>query len=107
MIAQWPIIVKNHEIYVKRESETCLVVLRKKSLKQFGQIAQIAPSTPVRHSLRYALNKFKWSRRRSPTTWLWIMKKQINEELNMDWNEALNIAKDKSVWKTLIKNFSM
>ena len=60
------------------------------------------PSTSARSALHYALEKFRRPRGRPPKTWLSIMKQQLRSELNMNWNEAFDIAKDENVWKTLI-----
>ena len=35
------------------------------------------------------------------------MKQQLRSEINMNWNEAFDIAKDENVWKTLIKDCPM
>ena len=64
-------------------------------------------STSARFALHYALEEFIRSRGRPPKTWLSIMKQQLRSELNMNRNEAFDIAKDENVWKTLIKNCPM
>ena len=61
------------------------------------------PSTSARSALHYALEEFRRPRGRPPKTWLSIMKQQLRSELNMNWNEAFDIAKKENVWKTLIK----
>ena len=53
-------------------------------------------STSASCSLRYALNEFQRPRGRSSTTWLCIMKEQLNKKLSVDWNETFNIAKEKT-----------
>ena len=58
-------------------------------------------------TLHYALEEFRRPRRRPTKTWLSIMKKQLRSELNMNRNEAFDIAKDQNVWKTLIKDCPM
>ena len=65
------------------------------------------PSTSARSALHYALEEFRRPRGRPPKTWLSIMKQQLRSELNMNWNEALDITKDENVWKTLIKDCPM
>ena len=36
-----------------------------------------------------------------------FLKQQLRSKLNMNWNEAFDIAKDKNVWETLIKDCPM
>ena len=64
------------------------------------------PSTPAHSTLRYALDEFRRPRGRPPKTWLRIMK-QLKNEVSMNWNEAHDVAKDETVWKTLIKDRSI
>ena len=65
------------------------------------------PSTSAHSVLHYALEEFRRPRGRSPKTWLNIMKQQSTNELNMNWNEAFDIAKDENIWKTLINDCLM
>ena len=62
------------------------------------------PSTSACSALHYALEEFRRPRGRPPKTWLSIMKLQLRSKLNMNWNEALDIAKDENVSKALIKD---
>ena len=64
-------------------------------------------TTSACSALHYVLEEFRRPRGRTPKTWLSIMKQQLRSELNMNWNEAFNIAKDENVWKTLIKDCAM
>ena len=55
------------------------------------------PSTSAHSALHYALKEFGRPRGRPPKTLLSIMKQQLRSELNMNWNEAFDIANDKNV----------
>ena len=98
---QWPIIVKNKEIFAKTKIEPWFIIIGKMHLSQMN------PSTLALSALHYALEKFKRPRGRPPKTWLSIMKQQLRIELNMNWNEAFYLAKLENVWKTLIKHYPM
>ena len=104
---RWPTIVKNEEIFTKTKLELWSIIIGKRCLKWFGKIARMDPSTSARSALHYALEEFRRPRGRPPKTWLSIMKQQLRSELNMNWNEAFDIAKDENVWKTLIKDCPM
>ena len=102
-----PTIVKNEEIFTKTKVEPWSIIIGKRYLKWFGKVARMDPSTSARSALHYALEEFRRPRGRPPKTWLSIMKQQLRSELNMNWNEAFDIAKDENVWKTLIKDCPM
>ena len=40
-------------------------------------------------------------------TWLSLMKQQLRNKLNMNWNEEFGIAKDENFWKTSVKDYPM
>ena len=65
----------------------------------------MGPSTPAHSALHYALEEFRRRRKRPPKTWLCIMKQKLQNELNMNWNEVLDVAKDKNMYKILIKDY--
>ena len=94
---RWPTIVKNEEIFTKTKLEPWSIIIGKRRLKWFGKIARMDPSTSARSALHYALEEFRRPRRRPPKTWLSIMKQQLRSEINMNWNEAFDIAKDENV----------
>ena len=104
---RWPTIVKNKEIFNKTKLEPWPIKIGKRRLKLFGKMAQMDPSTSVRSALHYALEEFRRPTGRPPKTWLSIMKQHLRSELNMNWNETFDIAKDENVWKTLIEDCPM
>ena len=104
---RWPTIVKNEEIVTKTKFESWSIIIGNRRLKWFGKIARMDPSNSARSDLHYALKEFRRPRGRPPKMWLSIMKQQLRSELNMNWNEAFDIAKDENVWKTLIKDCLM
>ena len=87
---------------IKTKLEPWSIIIGKRRLKWFGKIARMDPSTSAR-----SLEEFRRPRRGPPKTWLSIMKQQLRSELDMNWNEAFDIAKDETVWRTLIKDCSM
>ena len=107
MNIRWPTIVKNAEIFTKTKLEPWSIIIGNRRLKWFGKIARMDPSTSTYSVLHYVLEEFRRPRRRPPKTWLIIMKQQLRSELNMNWNQAFDIAKDENVWKTLIKDCPM
>ena len=104
---RWPTKVKNEEIFTKSKLEPWSIIARKRCLKWFGKVSRMDPSTYAHSALHYALEELRRPRRRPPKTWLSILKQQLRNELNMNWNEAFDIAKNKNVCKTLIKDCPM
>ena len=61
-------------------------------------------STSPRTALHYALQQSPRPKLRSPRLWLSLMKQQLRSKHNMNWKEAFDIAKNKNLWKALIKD---
>ena len=92
-----PAIVKIEKNFSKAKLEAWSITIEKRRLKWFGKTARMDPSTPARSALHYALEEFRRPRGRPPKTWLCIMKQHLKSELNMNWNEAFDVAKDEYV----------
>ena len=92
-----PAIVKIEKKFSKAKLEAWSITIEKRRLKWFGKTARMDPSTPARSALHYALEEFRRPRGRPPKTWLCIMKQHLKSELNMNWNEAFDVAKDENV----------
>ena len=61
---------------------------------------------PVKKALKYATEpSFKKSIGKPQTTWLSTIKSDL-ERNNMSWKNAIEIAKNKKVWKNITKNFA-
>ena len=73
------------------------IIIGKRRLKWFGKRAQMDLSIPVGSTLHYALEEFRRPRGRLPKTGLRIMKRQLKNELSVNWNKAFDAAKCKNV----------
>ena len=60
------------------------------------------PSTSACSALHYALEELIRPRGRPPTTYLCIMKQQLKNELDINWNKAFYVAKNENLRKNLI-----
>ena len=54
------------------------------------------PSNPACSALHYALEEYKRPRGRPPKTWLCITKQKLKSEINMNWNETLDVGEDEN-----------
>ena len=73
------------------------IIIAKRRLKWFGKIAQMDLSIPAGSTLHYALEEFRRHRGRLPKTGLLLMKQQLKNELNVNWNKPFDAAKGKNV----------
>ena len=74
---------------------------RKKRLNWFGKVMRMNENTPAKLALRYALEKYKRPKGKPPTTWIYTIKKDL-DEINLNWEIASEIAKDEKQWKDVI-----
>ena len=59
-------------------------------------------NTPARKALSMALIQSKRPRGRPKFTWIELMRKQL-QEINLTWEEASHLAKDREKWKDILK----
>ena len=99
---RWPKILKNEDVYEKTKTEPWSKTIEKKRLKWFGHLMRLDENTPARKALSVALIQSKRPRGRPKFTWLELMQKQL-QEINLKWEEASQLAKDRKKWKDILK----
>ena len=72
-------------------------------LRWFGHVARLHEDTPARRALNHALRPVRLPPGAPKTTWLKIMKSQLKDDHNMDFQEALNKAQDIENYKITVK----
>ena len=73
-------------------------VIQKRRLKWFGHVIRLPDDTPANRAIQYAVSQYRKPRGRSPSTWISVLKKLI-EDHGLSWNEARALASDLEVWK--------
>ena len=99
---RWPKIVKNGDVYEKTKIEPWSKTIEKKWVKWFGHLMRLDENTPARKALRVALMQSKRPRGRPKLTWIEMMRKQL-QTINLTWEEASHLAKDRGKWKDILK----
>ena len=72
-------------------------------MKWFGHLIRLHNETPARQALRVGLQKSKRPRGKQKLTWIEQMKKQL-ETNNLTWEEACEVAKDRTRWRNICNN---
>lgn len=70
-------------------------------LRFFGHIARLQNDAPAKIALQEALRPSKKPRGRPVTTLLGTIKSQLNH-ININFDEAINLAQNRNVWRRLI-----
>lgn len=104
---KWPKTISNEQIKRKTNIKPWSKTIRTRRLRWFGHLIRLHEDTPARKALEQALKLTKLPQGRPKTTWLQNMKKQLKEELNMSWQEACNTAKDRDIWRLLVKGIAV
>ena len=99
---RWPKIVKNEDVYEKTKIEPWSKTIEKKRIKWFGHLMRLDENTPAQKALRVALMQSKRPRGRPKLTWIEMMRKQL-QTINLTWEEASHLAKDREKWKDILK----
>ena len=100
---KWPQIISNESLYEKTKVIKWSELCRKRRLKFFGKVNRMDKNIPVRKAMNYALEKYKRKKGRPTTTWLSTIKDDLRK-LDLTWNEAVEISKEKDDWDNLINN---
>ena len=65
----------------------------------FGHAMRLPANTPVKTALEYAKTPFRAPRGRPKLTWIKQMTQQLQEDMDLTWEEAALKAQDKTAWR--------
>ena len=60
-------------------------------------------NTPIRHALKYALSPYNKPKGRPKLTWISMMKEEF-KNVNITWEEAFELSKNKKQWEHFREN---
>ena len=100
---KWPNIVKNEEVHRKSAGTEWSNIIRIQRLKWFGKVIRADKSTPVKRAFNYANPPYQWPRSKPKSTWFSIIKSDFHN-LNLTWDEAINIAIDIQTSETIVND---
>lgn len=101
---KWPKKISNNETYHISKIIRWSCKIKKQRLNWFGHVARMHPETPAKKALRYAKASFKRPRGRPKERWTTMMERQLNEDLNLSWDAAENLAQDRTRWRQTVNN---
>ena len=80
--------------------------IKERRLKWFGKVVNLPEEVPAKIALKYAMSDFKRPRGKPKTTWVSVLKKDL-DEMNITFLEAENLCRNNiEQWKNMIKNFA-
>lgn len=94
--------LSNVELYEKAKIEPWSKTIAKRRLRFFGHIARLDDNAPAKLALYEAIRVTKHPRGRQKTTLLKTIQKQLQDLCGKDFYEAIELAQDREVWKTLV-----
>ena len=98
---RWPKTISNEKLYEKTNIKKWSEIINTRRLNWFRKIAKMSDDTPVKQALNYALEGYQKPRGKPKTTWISMVKKQL-EQYNLNFNEALELAKHDDQWNEKI-----
>ena len=100
----WPKIVKNDDLYEITKVVPWSKTVKKRQLSWFGHLMRLPDDSPAKVSLDYCLNhKTTRPRGRPMITWISMMRKRF-EEMNTNWENASNKARNRDEWKRFMNS---
>ena len=102
---KWPKTITNENVYEQTKTKQWKHTIKIRRLRWFGDVIRLPNETPAKIALSYATQKTKYQHRqaRPKTAWIEITTKQLKEDLNLSWNQACDLGKDREIWKNILK----
>ena len=101
---KWPKKMTNDRVYKISKIQSWSQKIRKQRLNWFGHVARMNPNTPAKKALKFAREDYKKSVGRPKLRWIVLMEKQLEEDLQLTWEEAENTALNRTTWRQLVNN---
>ena len=98
-----PKTITNENVYEQTKTNQWKHTIKTRRLRWFGHVIRLPNETPAKIALSYATQKYQRPQGRPKTTWNEITTKQLKEDLNLSWNQACDLAKDREIWKNILK----
>ena len=94
--------ISNEELYRQTNQATWSSTVAHRRLRFFGHVSRLHEDAPAKLALKEALRYTKKPRGRPVTTLLGTLKSQL-KELNIDnFDDAINLAQDRNMWRRII-----
>ena len=103
MDIKWPRTTSNEELRRKIKYEEWTKHIERARLRWIGHLFRLNPNTPAQIALHEAERSVKMPRGRRKNNWLKVAKEQV-ATLNMSWDEAKEIAQDRTRWRRLVNS---
>ena len=99
---KWPKKISSEKVYRISKVKPWSKRVQKQRLTWFGHLCRLHPDVPAKKALKYAKENYKKTRGRPRLKWINLMEKQLNDCLNLTWEEAETAAQDRRVWRQLV-----
>ena len=97
--------VKNNVIYSDTKTTPWSAKVKKRRLSWLGHLLRLPPETPARQALKESIRPVRRPRGKPKTTWLSIMKKDLEtaDIDNTNIEHVTKIANDRAAWKEMCR----
>lgn len=100
---KWPKKISNENLYKATKIVPWSSKIKKQRLNWFGHLTRLHPDVPAKKAIRYAQENYQKKRGRPITSWISVMKNQLEEDLELTWEDAERTAADRATWRGLVK----
>ena len=96
---RWPQKIRNEDVYKKSKIQPWSKRIKKLRMTWFGHAMRLPSNTPAKRAIEYAKTSCRAPRGRPKLTWIKQMTQQLEEDMNMTWEEAERKAQEKTEWR--------
>ena len=100
---KWPRKMSNENVYKLSKIKPWSYKVKKQRLNWFGHLIRLDEEVPAKKALNFATANFKSKRGRPKEKWLTMMEKQLKADLDLTWQEAERIARNRNDWRNMVK----
>ena len=98
----WPVKISNNKLYEKVKEEPWSAKIRKRRLSWLGHLLRLPSDAPAKEALEECQRAVRRPRGKPKATWMSLVKGELKRLLNLDFDAATEIAKDRNKWRSVV-----
>ena len=94
--------MRNEEVYLKSKIKPWSQKIKKQRMTWLGHLIRMPSNFPAKKAFRFCQEPFQAARGRPKLTWIKAVKDQLQSDLGLSWEQALEKAEDRKTWRNLV-----
>ena len=99
---RWPKIMKSEDVYRITKETNWSEIIKRRRLSWIGHLFRLPDDTPAKTAFKVCQRKINRTRGRPKLDWITMIRKQLNDTLNLTLEDAIQTAQNRKEWRRIV-----